>query len=95
MSRDLWMRIAGLHESKLPLFLDYDSLALHAAFALTCSETILPRECCVYKLDHALKSAERLQHPGRPGGGVWIERSCRRARAGQIWRVRCSIILVA
>ena len=68
MSRDLWRRIAGLHESKLPLFLDYDSLALHAAFALTRSETILPRQCCVYKLDHSLKSRSNgCSNPGRPG----------------------------
>src|ERR1700722_2211647 len=67
MSRNLWMRIAGLHESKVPLFLDYDSLALHAAFALTRSETILPRQCCVYKLGHSLKSVERLQQSWSPG----------------------------
>ncbi len=66
MSRDLWTRIAGLHESRLPLFLDYDSLALHAAFAMTHKETILPHECCVYKLDHSLKSTERLQQSWSP-----------------------------
>jgi hypothetical protein len=82
MSRDLWMRIAGLHESKLPLFLDYDSVAFHAAFALTRSETILPNECCVYKLDHSLKSAERLQQSWSPG---WQRLDRAMMRAGTGW----------
>ncbi len=82
MSRDLWMRIAGLHESTLPLFLDYDSLALHAAFALARSETILSRDCCVYKLDHSLKSAERLQQSWSPG---WKQVDRALLRAGTGW----------
>jgi hypothetical protein len=61
MARDLWMRIAGLREGKYPVFLDYDSLAYHAAYALCRDETVLPLDCCVYKLDHAMKFIGRLQ----------------------------------
>ena len=61
MSRSLWMRIAGLRQGKYPIFLDYDSLALHAAYAECGSEAILPPDCRVYKLSHGLKTVARIQ----------------------------------
>ena len=61
MARSLWMRIAGLRQGRYPIFLDYDSLALHAAYALCRHEAILPRDCRVYKLSHGLKTVARIQ----------------------------------
>ena len=60
MARSLWLRIAGLRQGRSPIFLDYDSLALHAAYALCRHETILPRDCRVYKLSHGLKTVARI-----------------------------------
>ncbi len=67
MSRTLWMRLRGLHEGRNPVFLDYDSLVLHAAHAAGAREEILPPECRVYKVDHGMKSIARLTQ-------VWPER---------------------
>jgi len=67
MARSLWMRIAGLRQEKYPIFLGDDSLALHAAYSRCRSLTILPRHCRVYKRNHGLKSAARLQQVWSPG----------------------------
>jgi len=66
MSRAAWMGIGGLHEGKYPVFLDYDSLALHAGHALGNREEILPADCRVYKLHHGLKSTSRLRQEWTP-----------------------------
>lgn len=60
MARSLWMRIAGLRQGRSPIFLDYDSLALHAAYAVCRCQAILPQDCRVYKLSHGLKSVARM-----------------------------------
>ena len=61
MARSLWMRIAGLRQGRYPVFLDYDSLAMHAAYALCGCEAVLPQDCRVYKLSHGLKTVDRIQ----------------------------------
>ena len=61
MARSLWMRIAGLRQGRYPVFLDYDSLALHAAYALCGREEILPPDCRVYKLRHGLRTVDRMR----------------------------------
>lgn len=66
MARILWMRIAGLRQEKYPIFLGDDSLALHAAYSLCRCEAILPRDCRVYKRNHSLKTAARLQQVWSP-----------------------------
>jgi hypothetical protein len=77
MARSLWMRIAGLRQGRSPVFLDYDSLALHAAYALCRYEAILPQDCRVYKLGHGLKTVARINQ-------VWPSRWKRLERI--LWR---------
>lgn len=67
MARETWLRLRGLREGRRPVFLDYDSLALHAAHAMGNVETVLPDECCVFKLKHGLRSVDRLEQ-------IWTER---------------------
>lgn len=67
MSRETWLRLRGLREGRCPVFLDYDSLALHAAHAMGNTETVLPDDCCVYKLKHGLRTVDRVEQ-------VWPER---------------------
>ena len=76
MSRDTWMKLHGLHEGRYPIFLDYDSLALHAAHRLGNREVVLPDDCCVYKLDHQLKTMDRLRQVWTPGWAK-LDRSVR------------------
>ena len=73
MSRSLWMRIAGLRQGKYPIFLDYDSLALHAAYAHCRSQAILPPDCRVYKLSHGLKTVARRQQVWKSSWKRWEE----------------------
>jgi len=67
MARSTWLRLRGLREGRSPVFLDYDSLALHAAHAIGNLETVLPDECCVFKLKHGLRTVDRFSQ-------VWPER---------------------
>jgi hypothetical protein len=67
MSRENWMKLRGLHESENPVFLDYDSLALHAAHRLGNREVILRDDCCVYKLDHNRTTIARSHQVWTPG----------------------------
>ena len=75
MARSLWMRIAGLRQGRYPVFLDYDSLALHAAYALCGREEILPPDCRVYKLRHGLRTVDRMREVW-----AWRWRIAERAR---------------
>jgi hypothetical protein len=79
MARSLWMRIAGLRQGRSPIFLDYDSLALHAAYALCRCQAILPQDCRVYKLSHGLKTVARINQ-------VWTSRWKRLEQA--LWRAQ-------
>jgi hypothetical protein len=80
MARSLWMRIAGLRQGRYPVFLDYDSLALHAAHALCRCETVLPWDCRVYKLSHGLKTVARMQQVW-PSRWMRVERILKLARS--------------
>jgi hypothetical protein len=88
MARSLWMRIAGLRQEKYPIFLDDDSLALHAAYALCGCEAILPQDCRVYKLSHGLSSAARV-HQVWPSRWKLVEQilSSRSATVRNVFRV--------
>ena len=84
MARSLWMRIAGLRQGRFPIFLDYDSLALHAAYALCRCQAILPQDCRVYKLSHGLKTVARINQ-------VWTSRSKRLEQA--LWRAQSTTLV--
>ncbi len=84
MARSLWMRIAGLRQGRFPIFLDYDSLALHAAYALCRCQAILPQDCRVYKLSHGLKTVARISQ-------VWPSRWKRLERA--LWRAQSTTLV--
>ena len=66
MSRKAWLKVKGLREGRYPVFLDYDSLALHACCALGYRETILPPECRVYKINHGMKTVARIAQDWSP-----------------------------
>ena len=66
MSREVWSQLGGLREGRFPIFLDYDSLLLYAAAALGNTQTILPSDCKVYKIDHGMKTTARLQQVWSP-----------------------------
>ena len=66
MSRELWMRVAGLREGRAPIFLDSDSLAFHAAYSVNRREAILDRDCCVYKLRHERRTETRIRQSWKP-----------------------------
>jgi hypothetical protein len=84
MARSLWMRIAGLRQGRFPIFLDYDSLALHAAYALCRCQAILPQDCRVYKLSHGLKTVARISQ-------VWPSHWKRLERA--LWKARSTTLV--
>ncbi len=66
MSAARWRAVKGLHEGRRPIFLDYDSLVLHASHARGAAEEILPPECRVYKVDHGMKSICRIEAAWSP-----------------------------
>jgi hypothetical protein len=74
MSRRLWMRLSGMREGRYPIFLDYDSLVLHAAYALCRWQTILPNSCRVYKLSHGMRTVGRIRNTWLPGWKKWDEK---------------------
>jgi len=71
MARRLWMRIGGLREGRYPIFLDYDSLAMHAAYTLCHCQTILPADCRVYKLSHGTRTVDRITQVWPPALKKW------------------------
>lgn len=79
MSRRVWLKVGGLREGRYPIFLDYDSLVLHASHALGSTEAILPASCRVYKVNHGMKTVARIQQEWSPR---WKKFEQRIARTG-------------